>query len=244
MNLRPGGLVVLDLAVLRFAQPDLSSLRQVVRSPADWITAHGIDGSALLLGTTALWLVAAWLAVGLLAATMSALPGVIGRRARATAGVVLPQALQRLAFSAAGLGAGLGMALSPAAAFASTMPSPAPPSSTQSAAPAAQSALSAPGWPQSTQAATPPVPIESRHAVPRRARTNEPAQAIAQVIVQPGDSLWSIAKSHLPAGASDADIAATWPAWYSANKRAIGDDPSTIDIGTRLQAPPTNGSTR
>lgn len=57
------------------------------------------------------------------------------------------------------------------------------------------------------------------------------------VVVRRGDSLWSIAARHLPAGATDHEIAAAWPRWYAANRTVIGPDPDPLRPGQRL-APP------
>lgn len=62
--------------------------------------------------------------------------------------------------------------------------------------------------------------------------------ARATVVVRPGDCLWSIAAAHLPAGASDAEIAAAWPAWYTANAAVVGADPDLLVPGQVLLAPP------
>ena len=59
-----------------------------------------------------------------------------------------------------------------------------------------------------------------------------------RVRVRPGDSLWLIAAHRLGPDASDADVAADWPRWYAANRAVIGDDPSLIEPGQVLQAPP------
>lgn len=58
-----------------------------------------------------------------------------------------------------------------------------------------------------------------------------------EVRVASGDSLWSIAAAHLPAGSSDIDIATAWPAWYRANADAVGDDPHLLHPGQVLRAP-------
>jgi nucleoid-associated protein YgaU len=58
--------------------------------------------------------------------------------------------------------------------------------------------------------------------------------------VQPGDSLWLIAARRLGPDASDEQIAANWPRWYAANRAAIGDDPSLIEPGQVLHAPPSD----
>jgi hypothetical protein len=59
----------------------------------------------------------------------------------------------------------------------------------------------------------------------------------AAVVVVRGDTLWDIAARHLPAGASDAQVAAAWPAWYAANAATIGPDPSVIRPGQILAVP-------
>jgi len=56
-------------------------------------------------------------------------------------------------------------------------------------------------------------------------------------VVRPGDTLWAIARRHLPSSATDRDIAQAWPRWYAANRAAIGSDPSLLLPGTRLRIP-------
>lgn len=56
--------------------------------------------------------------------------------------------------------------------------------------------------------------------------------------VRPGDTLWAIAARSLPAGATDAQIAAATRAWHRANREVIGADPNLIFPTQRL-APPT-----
>ena len=67
--------------------------------------------------------------------------------------------------------------------------------------------------------------------VPDRAATAD------QVVVLPGDSLWSIAADTLPAGASDARVAERWPRIYALNRAAIGPDPDLIQPAQRLALP-------
>jgi len=57
------------------------------------------------------------------------------------------------------------------------------------------------------------------------------------VTVRRGDSLWSIARSHLGPDASDADVARAWPRWYAANREAIGVDPDLLVPGLQLVPP-------
>lgn len=58
--------------------------------------------------------------------------------------------------------------------------------------------------------------------------------------VQPGESLWSIAATHLGDDAGEAEIAAAWPQWYAENRAAIGDDPDLIHPGLVLDKPAVN----
>ena len=63
----------------------------------------------------------------------------------------------------------------------------------------------------------------------------QPAQVV--VVVRPGDTLWDIARRHLPASATSSDVARAWPRWYAANRAVIGPDPALLRPGTRLRSP-------
>jgi resuscitation-promoting factor RpfA len=56
------------------------------------------------------------------------------------------------------------------------------------------------------------------------------------VVVRPGDTLWSIAAAADPS-ASAAEIAASWPRWWRANRDVIGADPGLLRPGQHLLAP-------
>lgn len=56
-------------------------------------------------------------------------------------------------------------------------------------------------------------------------------------VVAPGDSLWSIARDHLPAGADDGQVDDFWRAIARANRAAIGSDPHLIHPRTVLDLP-------
>ncbi|HEY5134610.1 MAG TPA: LysM domain-containing protein [Candidatus Nanopelagicales bacterium] len=64
-----------------------------------------------------------------------------------------------------------------------------------------------------------------------------PAGRAEIYVVRPGDTLWDIARRHLPASSAAADLARSWPRWYSANRAAIGPDPSPLRPGMRLRSP-------
>ena len=74
---------------------------------------------------------------------------------------------------------------------------------------------------------------EVRHPVSGTVR----ATSVDVAVVRPGDTLWDIARRHLPRSASAAEIAAAWPRWYAANRAAIGPDPALLRPGTHLRSP-------
>lgn len=96
-----------------------------------------------------------------------------------------------------------------------------------------------------TTAPAPPPPPAAEPVVETTAaehRATAPARTVAgPVVVEAGDSLWSIAARHLPPGATDAQIAAAWPHWYQANSAVIGADPDLVRPGQVLTAPATAG---
>lgn len=65
-------------------------------------------------------------------------------------------------------------------------------------------------------------------------QTNEESRAVTVVA---GDTLWDIAAKDLGKLATDTEIAAHWPKWYSANKEVIGPDPAVLLPGQVLLAP-------
>ena len=95
-----------------------------------------------------------------------------------------------------------------------------------SAAPAASATMTAPA------PATGPAPDRSPEPSPDPSPDPAPT-----VTVQAGDSLWAIAERLLPAGATDADVAAAWPRLYDANRDVVGPDPGLIHPGEILTVP-------
>lgn len=105
---------------------------------------------------------------------------------------------------------------------------------------ATQGALTPGAWRPGSAPATgteqdaPAVPHAERSTpAPRSAAVG----GTATVVVVRGDTLWDIAARHLPDGASAADVAAAWPAWYAANAATIGPEPGLILPGQVLVAP-------
>jgi len=94
-------------------------------------------------------------------------------------------------------------------------------------------------WPGLT---TPPA--AARHPVAKLAPTRPTSRASrpGDVVVRPGDSLWSIAAGRLGSTASAGSTSIAWRQWYAANRSVIGDDPSLIYPGERLRPPADHAS--
>lgn len=170
------------------------------------------DPDAMLadVSSTLLWLVAAWLAVGIAATALGSAPGAVGRLFGTASRRMLPGTLRRVVAGSAGLG----VLLAPVpVAVASSV---APPQRVAAAA------LPAPVWPGA------PAPVSRPDPAP---------QAAQSVRVQPGDSLWLIAAHRLGSGAEPAEVAAAWPRWYAANRAVIGNDPDLVLPGQLLSPP-------
>lgn len=80
--------------------------------------------------------------------------------------------------------------------------------------------------------------VASTAPAQRAAEGASPAARVgAVVVVRRGDTLWDLARRHLPAGATDAQIAREWPRWYAANRAVVGPDPGLLLPGQRLRVP-------
>lgn len=187
----------------------------VPASPAEVLTLMAAVGALTL---------AVWLSASVVVAVLAELPGPLGRAGRWVRDRLTPQAARRLAGVL--LGAGVTTGLLPTAACAG-------PAVMVAAPPAAVRAggdqpLPAPGW------------IPTRPRTPRQgppSTRTDPRAAAAAVIVRPGDTLWGIVRADLGPNATTGDVARTWPAWYAANHRTIGEDPDLILPGQRLVPP-------
>lgn len=74
---------------------------------------------------------------------------------------------------------------------------------------------------------------------PVAAQQQAVAAKSSAVTVRPGDTMWALAAEHLPARASNAQIATACAAWHRANRQVIGPDPDLILPGQVL-LPPTH----
>jgi hypothetical protein len=242
-------LAMADLAAIVALRPD-EGLAGKVAAPHAWVAEAGADGAAITLAGAALWVVALWLGAGLLAAVATGLPGRCGQLARTLARVLLPAAVYRVVAGAAGLG----VLLAPVAAGAAGA-SPSAPDTSSAATLTSTPPIPTPTWPgDPAPLPTPswPTTVPGGHAQtgtvprpdPRAPKSPRPALRSDDVLVRPGDSLWSIAAAQLGRDIVPAEIAVAWPHWYSANRAVIGADPDLIKPGQRLAPPASTGSPR
>jgi hypothetical protein len=216
-------------AALVVLWPDVARTGRDLSAPGPRITSVGADRFVAQLAGGALWLLAAWVAVGLLTVGGAQLPGACGRLSGQLGRIVVPRVIASLLAGSAGVG----VLLAPVAAGA--VPSPVWPS-----APAPHSSSSsapAPVWPSTVQPATPSPAPASRPSTGHRTAPAGPGRDAAAERVQPGDSLWLLAARRLGPDATTARVAAYWPQIYAANRHVIGADPSLITPGQRLTEP-------
>jgi resuscitation-promoting factor RpfA len=202
--------------------PHRSLLAHLI-APHAWIDSAGADAAAAELAAAALWVAAAWLGVGLLCMLAASLPGACGRLAGALARAVLPRAVYRLVAGASGLG----LLLTPVAA-AADQPRPV--------------TTAAPAWPTSNALPPPAWPVAPAAPATGPAHEQRAPERAEQVVVERGDSLWTIAAEHLTTPHTPQRVAAEWPRWYAANRRVIGADPSLLVPGQILNTPDAEGT--
>lgn len=72
---------------------------------------------------------------------------------------------------------------------------------------------------------------------PAPSRDVETPGHAAEVVVLPGDSLWTITSRILGPGSTDRQIGQQWPLLFQANVKVIGPDPNLLYPGTILHVP-------
>jgi len=228
-----------------------AAVRGVPVRPDEALTAIVASAALVAVG---------WLALGVLLELLSLVPGAVGRGADRVSDVVTP-GLVRHAVGAllgvglvAGLAPGASVAAPATAVHAASDPLPDPgfaplpgpgiapltdpgfaPLPEPERAPAADEPTASPrGWTPDAPVVRAQPDLRVLSPAPRRGTSHD---APAEVVVQRGDTLWSIAARHLGPDASDAEIARAWPAWFEVNRGVVGDDPDLLRPGQLLRAP-------
>lgn len=216
--------------------------------PTTSITSGSAD-TAIVIGCAWLaWALAGYLAVAVAATALSHLVGAGGTVAHALSRVA-PSGLRRVIDAAVTLGTAAAVIGSSSTVAAAAPPIAHVASSQLPDNPAPGSALDWPGLSKPTPTHSPRPPTHPHRHHPDLGLVGgghvaaPPRSAAGVVVVQPGDTLWSIAARHLGPNASGAAITAAWHAWYAANRAVIGANPSLIQPGQRLHPPPGHATT-
>ena len=98
--------------------------------------------------------------------------------------------------------------------------------------------LPQPGWTPTPAVPTPAPTLPSGDISLLSSTGTEQVSTHDHIVVQRGDSLWSITARHLGPHATAQDVADVWPQWYAANQHVIGDDPDLLLPGQQLRIPP------
>ncbi len=219
------GLAVAAAALLLAAPSPLQALDDL-RSPSS-----AADPTEPLVSALALlaWLLAGWLLLTVLLTLAGRLPGLAGLACTAVTRRIAPATVRRAVEVALGLTVAAGVLGASPASAAGTGP----------AAPPAAAVAASLDW-------TAPAPPASDLDWPAPA-ASAPAPAAQQaVVVRPGDTLWDLAERSLRAAGdaepTDREVARAWPAWWAANRDAVGDDPDLLRPGTSLAPPAAGGA--
>ncbi|GAB2487948.1 LysM peptidoglycan-binding domain-containing protein [Jatrophihabitans fulvus] len=260
VTVRFAALASADAAVLALATSDVSALGRGLAHPRTWLAETGADHVTVTVGSAALWLVAVWVAAGLVAVVAAGLPGAAGRWAQSVAEVALPAAVRRMVAGSVGLG----VLLAPVAAGARTPEHPGA-AGNPAGRPAAQVAMDGsrtgassglaapraipptpppvpgPAWPSGTGHTPPGAPPTTPHHPqhPHSPTRTPPAGASASshvVTVRPGQCLWSIAEHRLDTHDARA-VAPFVQRLYAANRAVVGADPDHVVPGQVLHLP-------
>lgn len=219
------------------------ALLSVLRETSAVILGPGrtaVDELVTAISAAAALALLVWVALGLLVSVLAVIPGPWGALTASVQDHVAPAAVRR--WAALLLGAAIASTITPAGATAtlpvssvSTPAAPAPGWSTLDEVSRSGSAAPAPDWTPAPTRDLPPVSLTT----PRQSA--DPAQH--EVTVRRGDTLWDLAAAHLPAEATDAEIATSWQQWYVTNRAVIGPDPDLILPGQVLTVPADESAT-
>ena len=268
--LRAGALVAGVAALLGWAAGSpLDTWRALVSATGSSSPTAGFDQLLGNAAALAAWVGLGWLCIAAFLEVAGTLPGAAGRGCAAIAATISPMLVRRIVQAVIGISVLAGpmsagsafatgpstststststqvdrpaSAIAPAVAGASTAPN-------TNAAPRTSAALPTVDRPATAFVASPP-PTAKRTSTGAVALVTGAAHRDAVdpgdrstngYVVHRGDTLWDIAARHLGPNATAVDISRAWPAWYAANRAAIGPDPSVIRPGELLVTPSTS----
>lgn len=240
-------LLLVALAVVLLTPTDLDAV--VGLSAAEPGAVHDPLTPVTSLAALAAWALAAWVGVLVVLTWLQQIPGAAGRLCEAATRRLAPRAVRTALAVLAGttLAAAPGVA---SAAAAGPAVSAHTVSDTVAVGPALRPLRASLDWPGAAPplpaavgpdagAATGVTPAPGGAAEGSADGPADGARGGAEHVVVPGDTLWALAERRLGPGATDAQVAAAWPTWWSANREAVGEDPHLLLPGTRL-LPPRN----
>jgi hypothetical protein len=218
------------------------------------------DGALTALAALLGLALTGWLALAVVATILSELlpstGGTVVGLARWLSRVITPAVLRQMLAIVI-----TGALVSGTAPARATVPTPAPVATVSAAAsledarrldpggPAGDGSVTSgldPGWastpwsrhqesPSPTRSATTFSSLDPSWGAPDRVRAG--SYPDEKITVRRGDTLWAIAARYLGPAATDAEIAETWPHWFTANRATIGPDPDRLAPGQRLHPP-------
>ncbi|MET0712907.1 MAG: hypothetical protein ABWZ30_10430 [Jiangellaceae bacterium] len=212
------------------------ALRWATASPLTSIRDGGarFDDVVGLAAAVACWTLLGWVALVLASTALGSIPGALGRLGAEAATRLTPVAMS----SATRLALGLSVVAGPATVALPVNAAPIATRVTTLDGPAANAEVrflpdvGRPGWIEAADTTE----VKTEPAPPGSAR-----RAVATVVVEAGDCLWTIAAETLAATIgsepSNAAVTAEWPRWYALNRAAIGADPDLLLPGMLLRAP-------
>lgn len=172
-----------------------------------------------------------WAALVLVLSALARLPGAVGLLMRRVALLLTPRAARTALAMLCGLGPAVAV-IAPASANTHPVARQASQQLTGDGADVAGSHGAGPHI-AAPQLAGPAVTLDRPDVAPAELQPDD-------VLVRPGDNLWSLAGEWLRAHHRRADapaIATEWPRWYAANRSTVGSDPDLLRPGQALSPP-------
>lgn len=242
-------------------------LHWVTAGSFDAVSQQDLGSLAASTTGAVAWTAYGWLLLAVVATVLEQLPGALGRFAGALARRITSTGSRALLRSTLGIAAvtpltlgvaahaapaddPLWTAVERASSVSLSLPAEQPGTTYRGVEPPSRVSLD-PSTQRATRQTVQPstrrgIP-DRRIAVPDRPTIGAPTRYTEihrdprqQVVVRPGDSLWSITSTELGPGATDAAVAARWPDWYAANTSVIGPDPDHLEPGQVLRMPSTH----